>query len=58
MGRPPLNMRPIPVRISEEVVQRIDAIVGTHQRAKFIREAIERELERREWEDEEGSRPS
>jgi metal-responsive CopG/Arc/MetJ family transcriptional regulator len=53
MGRPPLNMRPIPVRISEEVVQRIDALVGTHQRAKFIREAIARELERREREGEE-----
>lgn len=38
------------MRISEEVVQRIDAIVGSRQRAKFVREAVERELERREKE--------
>ena len=47
MGRPPLNMKPTPVRIAPETLERIDALVGTYGRAKFIREAVERELERR-----------
>ncbi len=48
MGRPPLNMKVIPVRLPPEALERIDALVGTYGRAGFIREAVERELERRE----------
>jgi len=31
-----------------DVLERIDALCGTYGRAKFIREAVEAELERRE----------
>lgn len=57
MGRPPLNLTPVPVRLSPEVLARIEAIAGKYGRPKFIRaaveeklardEAVERELERR-----------
>ncbi|WP_395451202.1 YlcI/YnfO family protein [Aminobacter sp. UC22_36] len=48
MGRPPLNVKPILVRLPDDVPERIDAIVGKNKRAEFIREAVERELKRRE----------
>lgn len=48
MGRPPLHLTRIPARLSDEALARIDALVGTYGRAAFIREAVERELERRE----------
>lgn len=48
MGRPPLNMKIVPVRLPPEVVEKIDAQVGTYGRAGFIREAVEAELTRRE----------
>lgn len=48
MGRKPLNMKPTPVRLSADALARIDELVGTYGRAAFIREAVERELERRE----------
>jgi len=48
MGRPPLNVKPVLVRLPEDMPDRIDAIVGKNKRAEFIREALERELERRE----------
>jgi predicted DNA-binding protein len=48
MGRPPLHMKGTHVRLPEETMQRIDALVGNKRRAQFIREAIDRELERRE----------
>jgi len=48
MGRPPLNMKPTPVRLSAETLNRIDAVAGNYGRAKFIREAVEAELKRRE----------
>ena len=47
MGRPPLNMKIVPVRLPPEVVEQVDALVGTYGRARFIREAVEAELERR-----------
>ncbi|MCG5237113.1 hypothetical protein [Xanthobacter oligotrophicus] len=50
MGRPPLNMKPTLVRFSSNVIDRIDALVGQKHRAKFIREAVDAELERREKE--------
>ena len=48
MGRPPMNVKPTLVRLTEEMLERIDRLAGNNQRAQFIREAIERELERRE----------
>ncbi|WP_162483405.1 ribbon-helix-helix domain-containing protein [Sphingopyxis fribergensis] len=43
-----MNMKPTPVRLSKDALERIDALVGNYGRAGFIREAVERELERRE----------
>jgi metal-responsive CopG/Arc/MetJ family transcriptional regulator len=48
MGRPPLNVKPVFVRLPEDMPQRIDALVGKNKRAAFIREAIENELNRRQ----------
>ena len=50
MGRPPLGIKPTLVRLSEEVRERIRALVGDSGMAGFIREAVERELTRREKE--------
>lgn len=50
MGRPPLNVKPVLVRLPEDVPDRIDAIVGKNKRAEFIRDAVETELKRRERE--------
>lgn len=36
------------VRLTEDSLDRIDAIVGPNKRAEFIREAVEKELKRRE----------
>ncbi len=48
MGRPPLHVKPTIVRLTEDVIGRIEALVGPNKRSAFIREAIEAELERRE----------
>ena len=48
MGRPPLGMKPTTIRLPQEMIQRIETLVGNRQLAQFIREAVERELERRE----------
>lgn len=48
MGRPPMQVKATVVRLSEEVRERIWALVGDNGMAQFIREAIERELKRRE----------
>lgn len=48
MGRPPMNVKETKVRLTEETRQRIEAIVGPHRMAAFIREAVENELARRE----------
>ena len=48
MGRPPMQVKATVVRLSEEVRERIRALVGDSGMAQFIREAIERELKRRE----------
>ena len=50
MGRPPLNVKPTMVRLTEETRQRIEAIAGPNRMAEFIRDAIESELTRRERE--------
>lgn len=48
MGRPPLKVKPTVVRLPEGMAERIDAIAGENRRAEFIREAVEKELRRRE----------
>lgn len=48
MGRPPLGIKPTLVRLSDEVRERIRGLVGDSGMAAFIREAVERELKRRE----------
>ena len=50
MGRPPLGMKATTIRLSVDTIRRIEAQVGNRQFAKFIREAVERELRRREEE--------
>lgn len=50
MGRPPLNVKPVLVRMSQEAIDRIEGLVGRNKRAEFIREAVEKELKRREAE--------
>jgi metal-responsive CopG/Arc/MetJ family transcriptional regulator len=48
MGRPSLKVKPTVVRLPEGLPERIDALVGPHKRAEFIRDAVEKELSRRE----------
>ena len=47
MGRTPIG-KFTAVRLSAEMLARIDALTGPGKRAEFIREAVERELKRRE----------
>lgn len=47
MGRPPIG-KFTAVRLSDETLARIDALVPAGKRAEFIREAVESELKRRE----------
>lgn len=47
MGRPPLHLKPVLVRLSQEALDRIDELAGKNRRPEFIREAIEREIKRR-----------
>ncbi|WP_426387506.1 hypothetical protein [Sphingobium sp. R-21] len=48
MGRPPLGMKPTTIRLSTDMIHRIEALVGNRRLALFIREAVENELQRRE----------
>lgn len=48
MGRPPLNVKPILVRLPDDVPARIDKLVGPNKRAEFIREAVEAALKKSE----------
>lgn len=48
MGRPPLNVKAVPVRLTLEQLDRIERVAGPNQRAAFIREAVDNELDRRE----------
>jgi Arc/MetJ-type ribon-helix-helix transcriptional regulator len=48
MGRPPMQVKPTQVRLSEEVREQIRELVGDSGMAQFIREAVERELKRRQ----------
>ena len=51
MGRPPLGMKPTTVRLPVETIRKIEALVGNRRVASFIREAVEKELRRRETAD-------
>lgn len=49
MGRPPMNVKPTVVRLGEGVPERIDAVLEPKEkRADLIRQAVDRELDRRE----------
>jgi hypothetical protein len=49
MGRPPLNVYSTNVRIGHDARKRVDAVLRPKEKmADFIREAMERELARRE----------
>jgi hypothetical protein len=48
MGRPALGIKPTLVRLSDEVRERIRTLVGDSGMAAFIREAVDRELKRRD----------
>jgi predicted DNA-binding protein len=47
-GRPKLDVKETKVRLTGEQRSRIEALVGDQKMAEFIRDAIERELRRRE----------
>ena len=48
MGRPPLNVKVTAVRLTVEMMARIEAVAGKHRMSQFLREAAEAELVRRE----------
>lgn len=48
MGRPKLNVKQISVQMTAELYYRLTALVGTHHRSAFIREAIEKALDQAE----------
>lgn len=50
MGRPPLGVKETKVRLTDDMRRRIEALVGPHRMAEFIREAVAREIQRRERE--------
>lgn len=50
MGRPPLGVKTTVIRLPEGLAERIDDLIGPNRRAKFIRELVEREVERLESE--------
>lgn len=54
MGRPPLSKSAATVvtqvRLPADMRRRIEALVGPHRMAEFIRQAVEAELARREAE--------
>jgi predicted DNA-binding protein len=43
-----MNVKPTVVRLSQEALDRIEKVAGPNQRAAFIREAVENELDRRD----------
>lgn len=47
MGRPPLHLKPRLIRLSERAIDEIEALVGKNRLSQFVREAIDREIERR-----------
>lgn len=49
MGRPPIGTA-ILVRLPDEMIRRVDALVGKYQRPAFIRRAVAEALDREEGE--------
>lgn len=47
MGRPPLHLKPRLIRLSARAIDEIEALVGKNRLSQFVREAIDREIERR-----------
>lgn len=58
MGRPSLRVKSTNIRLPVGLGERIDKLVGPQRRAAFIREVLEREVERREKLDEQSIRSS
>ena len=50
MGRLPLGVKTTVIRLPEGLAERIDDLIGPNRRAKFIREIVEREVEKLESE--------
>lgn len=50
MGRPPLDVKPIKIRLTSLQRKRIDAVAGPNRIAAFAREAIDERLDRLEAE--------
>ena len=48
MGRAKTNAEQLIIRFVEGVLGRVDAVRGDQNRSDFIREAVEREIKRRE----------
>jgi predicted DNA-binding protein len=48
MGRPPLDVKQMKIRLSVGTKERIAALVGNYKIASFVRESVENELARRE----------
>jgi hypothetical protein len=48
MGRPPLNVKRTIIRLSPDIIARIEAIAGKRRMSEFIRQTVEAELLRRE----------
>lgn len=47
MGRPSLGVKFTAIRLSQDMLDRIDALEGKGKRSEFIRTAVEAELKRR-----------
>lgn len=43
-----MDLKPLLVRLPDGMAERIDAVAGKNRRAEFIREALEKELKRKE----------
>ncbi|MDH2151783.1 MULTISPECIES: ribbon-helix-helix domain-containing protein [Sphingobium] len=50
MGRPPLGVKTTVVRLPDGLAERIDDLIGPNRRAQFIRNLVEKEVERLEGE--------
>lgn len=50
MGRPPLGVKTTVVRLPNGLAERIDDLIGPNRRAQFIRDLVEKEVERLESE--------
>lgn len=57
MGRPPLGVKTTVVRLPDGLAERIDHLMGPNQRAKFIRDVVEKEVQRLERERGTNSKP-